>query len=130
MRLYDALAARNARKPTAVRDLPQDQRRDYDRITRSRGRAREREAQSVGDIPATTANVRDALADAALMILATGAPGADQIRAVLEQVFATKPGVPLSVETKAKRGKLKPKLIARGQPSHDDAAIPAPLARS
>ena len=55
-------------------------------------------------------------ADAALMILATGAPGADQVRKVLQTIFAQRPGVPIAVETKAKKGKLKPKLIARSEP--------------
>ncbi|RWF94646.1 MAG: hypothetical protein EOQ38_27265 [Mesorhizobium sp.] len=64
-------------------------------------------------VAATAANINQALADAALMILATDAPGADQVRKVLATIFEQRPGVPISIETKAKGGKLKTKLIAR-----------------
>lgn len=110
MNLHDLLAARNAPKPGSFTSLDQDQKREYFKLSRRRSRAKVRAAAS---IPATAANIDQALRDAALMILATGAPGAEQIRAVLAQVFADRPGVPMSVETKAKRGKLKTKLIAR-----------------
>ncbi|WP_146211831.1 hypothetical protein [Mesorhizobium loti] len=118
MKLHDLLAGRNAPKPGSFTALDQDQKREYFRLSRRRSREKVRAAASV---PATAANINQALADAALMILATGAPGADQVRKVLETIFADRAGVPLSVETKAKRGKLKPKLIATS---------PAPLARS
>lgn len=110
MKLYDILAARGAPKPGSFTSLSEDQRREYFRLARRRSRAHERAAPS---IPATTANIRQALADAALMILATDAPGADHVRTVLTTIFAQRPGVPISIETKAKGGKLKPKLIAR-----------------
>lgn len=112
MKLHDLLAAKNAPKPGSFTSLDEDQKREYFRLSRRRSRAKVRAAPSV---PATAANINQALADAALMILATGAPGADQVRTVLTTIFAKRPGVPISVETKAKRGKLKPKLIARSE---------------
>lgn len=113
MKLHDMLAARNAPKAGSFTSLDENQKREYFRLARRRSRAKVRAAPSV---PATAANINQALADAALMILATGAPGADQVRTVLGTIFAKRPGVPISVENKAKRGKLKPKLIARSAP--------------
>lgn len=113
MKLHDMLAKRNAPKAGSFTSLDEDQKREYFRLSRRRSRAKVRAAPSV---PATAANINQALADAALMILATGAPGADQVRKVLQTIFAQRPGVPIAVETKAKKGKLKPKLIARSDP--------------
>lgn len=112
MKLYGLLTARNAPKEGSFTSLDEDGKREYFKLARRRSRANERAAPSV---PATAANINQALADAALMILATDAPGADQVRKVLETIFAQRPGVPMSVETKAKKGKLKPKLIARSE---------------
>lgn len=111
MKLHDMLKARNAPKAGTFTSLDEDQKREYFRVARQRNRAKVRAAPSIA---ATAANITQALADAALMILATGAPGANQVRAVLATIFAERPGVPISVETGAKRGKLRPKLIARG----------------
>lgn len=113
MKLYDVLAGRNAPKPGSFSSLDTEGRREYFTDARRRNRSREKEAAASGSLPPTTANIRDALADAALMILATGAPGADQVRKVLAQAFSQRPGVPLSVETKAQRGKLRPKLVGK-----------------
>lgn len=110
MALYDALRARNTPKPGSYSALGADERREYFRDARRRSRAREKATKAGGRIEATTANIRDALADAALMILATDAAGADQVRTVLAAVFSARPGVTLSIETKAKRGLLRPKL--------------------
>ncbi|RWH44931.1 hypothetical protein [Mesorhizobium sp.] len=108
--LYALLTAKNAPKPGSFTSLNEDQKREYFRLARRRSRARVRAAPSVA---ATAANINQALADAALMILATDAPGADQVRKVLATIFEQRPGVPISIETKAKGGKLKTKLIAR-----------------
>lgn len=77
---------------------------------RSPGRGR-RKPRAAGAIKPTTDAVRDALADAALMLLAIDGPGSEQIQAVLGKVFAARPGVVLTVTAAAKRGKLKPKLL-------------------
>lgn len=108
--IYTRLRARNAPKPGSFSALDDAGRRAYFREAVRRSRASAAESRAAGDIKATTANVRDALADAALMILATGAPGVDQVRAVLASVFAARPGVPITIETKVKRGRLRPRL--------------------
>lgn len=111
-KLYGLLTAKNAPKPGSFSTLSAEQKREYFRLSRRRSRAKVRTAPSVA---ATAANINQALSDAALMILVTDAPGAEQVRKVLQTIFEHRPGVPLSVETKAKRGKLKPKLIARSE---------------
>lgn len=55
-------------------------------------------------------STRDALADAALMILATGGDGTDTILSCLAEIFHDQTGVPLTIQTWAKSGKLTPKL--------------------
>ncbi|OBQ89970.1 hypothetical protein [Mesorhizobium sp. AA23] len=111
-KLYGLLTAKNAPKPGSFSSLNADQKREYFRLARRRSRAKVRAAPSVA---ATAANISQALSDAALMILATGAPGAEQVRKVLQTIFEQRPGVPISVENRAKQGKLKPKLIARSE---------------
>lgn len=110
LQLYEALKARNAPKPGSFSSLSIDERREYFRVARRRSRAREKTAAVAGRIEPNTQNIRDALADAALMILATGAPGAEEVRRVLAAIFEERPGVPLDVENRARRGRLKPKL--------------------
>lgn len=110
MRLHDLLAQRSA---GSFGKLDQAERRKYFAEASRKSRAKVKGAGASGAPAATTAVIREALADAALMILATGAPGADHVRNVLAKVFEKRPGVPLQVETKAKGGKLKTKLIAR-----------------
>lgn len=113
LKLHDLLKARNA---NSFGNLDADQRRKYFAAASRKSRAKVRNAERNGAPPATTAVIRDALADAALMILATEAPGADQVRAVLGRIFEKRPGAPLMIETKAKGGKLRTKLIARNEP--------------
>lgn len=110
MELYRLLANRNAPKPGSFTSLSADQRREYFRVARQRSRARARAAAGAGAIEANTRNVRDALADAALMILAVKAPGADLVLEVLANVFSKRPGVAVTVQQKARSGKLQPKL--------------------
>lgn len=109
--LYEALKKRNAGSFTSLDDAG---RREYFRMKRRDSRARERKATAEGGLFPTPANVRDVLADAALMILATGAPGVDQVRQVLVDVFADRPAVPETVEHAARHGRLRPKHAAKG----------------
>lgn len=59
----------------------------------------------------TRATVRDALADAALMLLAVDGPGVEQIETVLYNVFQTNPGTVLRVIRDVKEGKMRSKLV-------------------
>lgn len=113
LRLHDLLKARGAPKPGSFSALNEDEKREYFRIHRQQARAIERQAAARGAVKPTKGNIRDALADAALMLLATSGPGADQVRHVLATVFSQRPGVPIAVEHKAKNGKLRPKLVGR-----------------
>lgn len=115
MELYARLRRRNEPAPGSFTSLDEAQRREYFRLKRRESRARHRAAADAGDLKPTRGNIRDALADAALMLLATDGPGADQVRVVLASVFATRPGVPLSVEQRARNGKLRPKLVGVSQ---------------
>lgn len=114
-KLYELLAAKNAPKPGSFSSLGEDERRAYYRDSRRRTRARVKASAANGSLEPTNANIRDALADAATMILATGAPGAEHIRKVLATIFESRPGAPLSIEMNAKGGKLRTKLIARSE---------------
>ena len=62
------------------------------------------------------ASARDALADAALIILAKNLPGADQVRKYLAGVYRTQPGALLTLEGRIRSGGMKPKLIKYTQP--------------
>lgn len=108
-RLYAHLTARPA-TPT-VRELGETERRAYQAEAGRAYRQRQREALQGGSPQPTAPMVREALADAALALLATDGPGAEEIRHVLAKVFAGRVGVPGTVTAKAKAGRLKPKLL-------------------
>ncbi|WP_459087540.1 hypothetical protein [Mesorhizobium sp. A556] len=80
-------------------------------MKRAESRAEQKQAKAEGAIKPTVGNIRDALADAALMLLAVDGPGANEIRNVLGKVFAARPGVVLSVSADVRNGKLRPKLM-------------------
>lgn len=113
MALHDMLAARCAPKPGSFSTLDGEALRAYNREAKRRSRERMRGAEQSGRTPPTATNVRTALADAALMLLATDGPGADQVRTVLATVFAARPGVLLTIEQRARSGRLRPKLLRR-----------------
>ncbi|TIR28178.1 MAG: hypothetical protein E5X35_31700 [Mesorhizobium sp.] len=113
LELYRRLADRNAPAPGSFTSLQPAERRAYFSAAKRQSRSRERAAKAAGALQPTTANIREALADAALMILAVDAPGADLVREVLSNVFSKRPGVPVTVQMKARSGKLRPKLVAR-----------------
>lgn len=98
-------------RPVGFSDLTDEQRREYQAEKNRQSRARQREAVEKGEPLPTKVNVRHALADAALMLLATDGPGATQIRTVLAAAFPSKPGLLLRVDQQAKAGTLRPKLV-------------------
>lgn len=109
LRRYDLCAKRDA-PPATIADMTTEQRREYDRRKRAESRARAKRAAAEGAIKPSLPAVRDALADAAIMLLAVDGPGATEIRNILAKVFAARPGVVLQVSADARRGKLRPKL--------------------
>lgn len=108
-RLYAHLTARPT-TPT-VRDLPADERKAYQAEAGRAYRKRQRDAVEAGSPEPTVPMIREALADAALAILAADGPGADEIRRVLGRVFKGRVGVPGTVTAKARSGRIKPTLL-------------------
>lgn len=111
--VYTALKARRDANPT-VRELPAEQRKRYNSDAVRAYRKRQKEALQKGSPEPTKANIRDALADAAIAILATNSAGSDEIKKVLSSIFRDKPGVPMTTAQHAKSGKLKTKLLKVG----------------
>ncbi|TPN39341.1 hypothetical protein FKO01_04050 [Mesorhizobium sp. B2-3-3] len=109
-RRNDPYARRDA-QPATISEMTIEQRRAYDRTKRAESRAAQTQATLDGAIKPTVANIRDALADAAIMLLAVDGPGAAEIQNVLGKVFAARIGVVLAVARDAKRGKLRTKLL-------------------
>jgi hypothetical protein len=110
MRLYEALRLRKAKRPT-VREMSREDRLAYHAEANRRSRAKTREATEKGCPEPSVATIRDALADAALIILAAGAPGAEQVERLLGLAFTGRAGVPGTVRAKARSGSLRPKVL-------------------
>ena len=109
LELHDRLRERDAAS-RGYTSMSPEERRQYHIEARRASRAKQRQARKTGDLEPTRPIVRDLLADAAVMILATGGPGSAEIRNILTRAFPDKPGVPMTVETHARTGRLKPKL--------------------
>ena len=100
-----------AGRKKAVRDRPAEERRAYGAQRVREHRQRQKEAVAKGSPLPTEPMIREALADAALALLAVDGPGSDQIRHVLGRVFEGRSGVPGTVTARARAGALKPKLL-------------------
>ncbi len=68
--------------------------------------------KAAGSLTYDEPTVRDALADAAIMMIAHGLPGTYTLMSYIARVYHDKAGVPLSVKAEARSGRLKPKLLA------------------
>lgn len=134
--LYDHFRSRGDGRP-AYTDMSADERREYHREAKRRQRQREREAKTEGRAVANDANLRAALADAALMLLASDGPGANTVRNAVASAFPHMPGVVLTLEQKARSGAMGLKLAdpermeamrgeARQAASETKAAAPVP----
>jgi len=110
LRLHDALK----RTGGGYASLTEEERRAYHAEANRKARARAKQNRETGDLRDTAAVTRSLLADAAIMILATGAPGADQIRSVLQTAYAGRPGIPLRIEQRCRSGRIRPKLARLG----------------
>ncbi len=101
------------RKPkpeVGIADMTDEQHRAYKAKHQADRRARMAASAKAGELPFDTETTRQALADAALMILKSDGDGADAIREYLAAVFLGKPGVPFTVTARAQSGEMKPKL--------------------
>jgi hypothetical protein len=108
-----ALPIKSSVKRSSVRlaDMTDAEHREYKARKQAERRAQLKARESSGSIKFDANSTREALADAALLILATGGPGADAIDAYLSKVFHDQVGAPLTIKTWARSGKLKPKLM-------------------
>lgn len=106
--LYEAL---KASKKITTRDLPADERRAYLRELKRRSRERAKASAEAGRIEDRADVVRDVLADAAIILLASDGPGADEIERLLRIAFRGRPGVPGKVRARARATSLRPKIL-------------------
>jgi len=109
--LYQHLADRKAAGKKAIRDMPADERRAYTRDAVRRHRAKVQADKEAGRTEPTADAIRTALADAAIMLLATDGPGSREVRNALARAFPGMPGLPMTVAQRARSGALKPKLL-------------------
>jgi hypothetical protein len=113
-RLYATLEAPQRSRAPTTRELPPDAKREYEREIKRRSREKARQAAAEGRLEARSDVIRDVLADVALIVLASGAPGADAIERLLGIAFSARPGVAGTVRAKARAGAIRPKLLTPG----------------
>jgi hypothetical protein len=111
--LIDEPLIRIPKKPTpvAIRDLPDAERRVYKAQRQAERRAKLRERANGGSVKFDASSAREALADAALMILASGAEGSASIERYLAKVYRDQSGAVLTIRANARSGRLKPKFL-------------------
>jgi dihydroorotase-like cyclic amidohydrolase len=76
-----------------------------------RSRAAQRQAEAEGRPKAHAEALREALADAALIIIATDGPGHEAIMRLVCAGFPTLTGLPLTLRGKARAGRLRPRRL-------------------
>lgn len=99
------------RTSVGLTDMSDEEFRSYKAQRQAERRASLKARESSGSVKFDANSTREALADAALLLLATGGPGADAIAAYLDKVFHDQVGAPLTIQSWAKSGKLRPKLL-------------------
>ncbi|MGO7417137.1 hypothetical protein ACC685_34455 [Rhizobium ruizarguesonis] len=111
----DVVAAEQPKKPrkqsVGIDDMSSDEFRAYKARLQAERRARLKAQEAAGSLPFDSETTRDALADAAIMLLYAGGPAADAVLNYLGRVFADKPGAPLTIAARVRTRALKPKLI-------------------
>lgn len=103
------------RQPGKIEAMSAEERRAYNAEAARASRQRNRESRATGQGKPTTHLTRDLLADIAIMILASDAPGSETIMSGLKQYFGDRVGFPMKIKSDCRRGKLRPKLIATVQ---------------
>jgi hypothetical protein len=111
--LIDEPLIRMPRKttPVGVRGLPDDERKAYKAQKQAERRAKLRERAESGSVKFDMMSAREALADAAIMLLASGAEGSASIERYLAKVFHDQSGAVLTIKANARSGRLAPKLL-------------------
>lgn len=101
------------RQPGKIEAMSAEERRAYNAEAARASRLRKRETRITGAGKPTTDLIRDLLADIAIMMLASDAPGSETIMTGLKTYFGDRVGFPSKIKMDCRRGKLRPKLIAR-----------------
>jgi predicted DsbA family dithiol-disulfide isomerase len=97
--------------PVGIRDLPGAERKTYKAQKQAERRAKLRDRADGGSVKFDMSSAREALADAALMILASGAEGSASIERYLGKVYHDQSGALLTIKANARSGRLKPRLL-------------------
>ena len=103
------------RQPGKIEAMSAEDRRAYNAEAARASRQRKRETRNTGVGKPTTDITRDLLADIAILMLASDAPGVDTIMAGLKTHFGSRVGFPSKIKGDCRRGKLRPKLIGKEQ---------------
>lgn len=90
--------------------MTEDEQREYKRQRKAADRAKARQAAAEGNVEPSTAAIRDALADA-IMLLAVDGPGSAQITTALGRAFPHRLGLTMTVPARARTGKLGPRRM-------------------
>ncbi len=99
------------RNAVALADMTDVEYRAYKAQKQAERRASLKARESSGSVKFDASSTREALADAALLLLATGGPGADAVMSYLTKIYHDQVGAPLTIRSWAKSGKLRPKLL-------------------
>ncbi|MBX9455465.1 MAG: hypothetical protein KL863_05250 [Rhizobium sp.] len=91
--------------------MTEQQRREYDAQRQAEYRERKRNQRETGSVIPNETLTREVLADLAIMILASGAPGNDTLVAGLTAYFKDRAGFPSHIVHKCRAGKLRPKIV-------------------
>jgi len=115
VQLLEELISDSVKQPktakTAIRNLPDEERKAYKAQKQAERRKALKKRAESGSLKFDAETTRDALADAAIMLLAAGAPGSEMVEAYLRSIFSDQIGAPLTIKARAKSGQLKPKLL-------------------
>lgn len=86
-------------------------RRAQNTETKRRNRAAARQAEAEGRPKPHADAVREALADAAMIVLAVNGPGHEHIMRLVAGAFPATPGLPITLRGKIRAGRLRPRRI-------------------
>lgn len=102
-------------QPVKIEAMTPEERRAYNAAAKRASRDRQREALASGKVKPSVDVTRDLLADIAIMMLASDAPGSETILSGLQRYFSDRVGYPLKIKTDCRRGKLKTRIIGTVQ---------------
>ncbi|MCJ8237816.1 hypothetical protein [Peteryoungia algae] len=111
----DILLQQAKLQPGKIEAMMPEERRAYNAAAKRASRDRQREALASGKANPSVDVTRELLADIAVMMLASDAPGSETIMAGLQRYFTDRVGYPIKIKNDCRRGKLKTKIIGKVQ---------------